>query len=126
MSVRLLSFLSAIENALRSGPALPAGRELTTTRIVDYRKGIARMNVRLPAADGAERRGNIQLQQLTTAEGRACLRASLAWDVAPPSVGVDIFGTAETVWKAEAGRLARAWLDRMPAGAGENPLAATG
>ena len=125
MSVRLLSLLNAAGDTLRANASLTAGQQLEVSRIVDYQKHLARMNLHVRGPGGSEPRGHIQLQQFNFADGRTCIKALLNWAPAGRQVTLDIFGSADTNWGAEANRLAETWLDGMPADEGNASLAAS-
>jgi hypothetical protein len=126
MSVRLLSLLNAAGNAIQANASLADGQRLETARIVDYQKGLARMNLHVRGINGPEERGHIQLQQFTFSDGRTCIKAFLAWSACDRQAALDIFGSEDTNWDAEAGRVAEAWLDGRPVDEGNASMAAAG
>ncbi len=126
MSVRLLSLLNVAENAILASASLTDGQRLEASRIVDYQKGLARMNLRVRGLNGPEERGYIQLQQFTFSDGRTCIKAFLAWTPSDRQVTLDIFGSTGTSWDAEANRVAEAWLDGMTVDEGNASMAAAG
>jgi len=126
MSVRLLSLLNAAGNAIQAGASLPDGQRLNMERIVDYQKGMARMNLHVRGVNGSENRGHIQLQQFTFADGRTCIKACLGWGPSDRRSTLEIFGSADTNWDAEANRVAEAWLDGIPVDEGNASMAAAG
>lgn len=111
MAIRLLSFLNDIENTLRAALADAGGPRLQVSRIVNYEKGLARIDV---GATAAAPSGHIQLQHFGLADDRVCMKAALDWEGAEARRAVDIFDRPDINWGAEANRIAEAWLDGAP------------
>jgi hypothetical protein len=116
MATRLLSFLRDVEATIRNTLPDPAGSRLKVSRIVNYEKGLARIDV--GGSEGAPT-GRIQLQHFGLADERSCMKATLGWSASDFERTIDIFDRPEINWGAEANRVAEAWLDGAPADAAE-------
>ena len=110
MTTRLLSFLLLIEDALSTR----RGASLTSTRMVNYHKGLARM-----ALDGG---GVVHLQNFCLADGQICLKAALYWPSCEAPATHAIYPQENFDWRAAAARVAEIWL-AGPAAAGLAPAA---
>jgi hypothetical protein len=105
MTTRLLSFLLMIEDAL----SVRRGSSVTSTRMVNYHKGLARMVI-----DGG---GVIHLQNFSLADGQICLKAALYWPNCETPVAHAIYPQENFDWRRRSaagsgktccGRLSRA------------------
>jgi hypothetical protein len=116
MSSRLLSSLNDIEQALLKQSAADMGPAWTATRMVNYHHGLARM-ILTPAEGGEpdQMRGAIFLQSYVLADGALSLKASLNWHGCESFPVISVFAKPGVDWRAEAGRIAAAWLAGPPA-----------
>lgn len=116
MHSRLLSFLSDFERSLQADDPSPDDGTWQTSRAVNYRSGLARLQlgVRLPD-QGLKERGSVLLQSYKLADGSACLKAQLGWAGSEPTVIHSIFAKPGCDWKSEARRLAAKWMAGPPA-----------
>ncbi len=111
MPYRLLSLLTEIEKAVRAGQEALGGPALDSSRMVNFRAGLARIQWRAAAGAGADPRGHIQLQHFALADGRACIKAAMGWHGVDLRRTVEIFAAPDVNWTTEAQRVAEAWLD---------------
>lgn len=115
MSSRLLSSLTDIEQALSKQSVADMGPSWTATRMVNYHHGLARMT--LTPAEGGEpdqMRGAIFLQSYVLADGAVSFKASLNWQGCESFPVISVFAKPGVDWRAEAGRIAAAWLAGPP------------
>ena len=116
MHSRLLSFLSDFERALLADDPSPDEGTWQNERAVNYRTGLARvqLGVRLP---GGQRqiRGSVLLQGYKLADGAACLKALVSWQGSDATATHAIFSKPGCNWKSEARRLAATWMAGPPA-----------
>jgi hypothetical protein len=115
MHSRLLSFLSDFERSLQADDPSPDEGSWQTSRAVNYRSGLARLqlSVRLPD-QSVKTKGSVLLQSYKLANGSACLKAQLAWAGSEPTVLHSIFTKPGCDWKSEARRLAAKWMAGAP------------
>ena len=116
MSSRLLSSLNDIEQALLKQSIAGMGLTWTTSRMVNYHHGLARMT--LTPAEGAEPdqlRGAIFLQSYVLADGAVSFKASLNWHGCESFPVISVYAKPGVDWRAEASRIAAAWLSGPPA-----------
>jgi hypothetical protein len=115
MHSRLLSFLSDFERSLQADDPSPDEGNWQTSRAVNYRSGLARLqlNVRMPDQN-VRPRGSVVLQSYHLADGAACLKAQLTWTGTEPTVVHSIFAKPGCDWKTEARRLAAKWMAGPP------------
>lgn len=115
MHSRLLSFLSDFERSLQADDPSPDDGSWQTSRAVNYRSGLARLqlNVRMPD-QSTKPRGFVVLQSYNLADGAACLKAQLSWAGTEPTVLHSIFAKPGCDWKTEARRLAAKWMAGPP------------
>ena len=112
MSTRLLSLLSEIENAIVANDASPDDGTHETSRVVNFKQGLARLALVLRSSAGATTaRGAIFLQNYSLADGSQCVKANLSWNGTESTAIYAIYGKAETNWKGEASQIAIKWLD---------------
>jgi hypothetical protein len=106
----LLSFLNDIEQALIQQSA-SSGHAWDTSRMVNYLHGLARLTM-TPAAGSnpAQVRGAIFIQSFELADGSHCSKASLNWPGIDSFPVLAVYAKPGTDWKAEAARIAGAWL----------------
>ena len=110
MATRLLSFLNDIEQALIKQSAA-AGHSWVTSRMVNYHHGLARLTLTpAPGGDAMQIRGAIFLQSFELADGSHCSKASLNWQGVDFFPVLAVYAKPGTDWKAEAARIATAWL----------------
>jgi hypothetical protein len=116
MATRLLSFLTAIEEALPRESAAKPGPAWTCQRMVNFKDGLARMTMLPPEGAGpAVHGGSIFLQSFLLADGSLCLKASLGWDGSAGHTPIAVYATPQLDWSAEARKVAAAWLAGPPA-----------
>lgn len=116
MHSRLLSFLSDFERAIQADDPSPDDGAWQASRAVNYRSGLARLQlcVRLPD-NGLKQRGTVLVQSYKLADGSACLKAQLAWAGSDMTAQHSIFAKPGCDWKTEARRLAAKWMVGPPA-----------
>jgi hypothetical protein len=108
--MRLLSFLTEIENALLAeSPAIDGGA-WESTRMVNFHHGLARLTL-APRAGNEFTGGAIFLQSFSLADGSLCLKASLNWKGSDSFPVLAVYSTPQLNWKLEASRIAGAWLE---------------
>lgn len=116
MHSRLLSFLSDFERSLQADDPSPEDGTWQASRAVNYRSGLARLQLSVRLPDQATKpRGSVLLQSYKLADGSACLKAQLAWAGSEPTVLHSIFAKPGCDWKSEARRLAAKWMAGPPA-----------
>ena len=110
MATRLLSFLNDVEQALIKQSA-SSGQSWVMSRTVNYHHGLARLTM-APASssDPAQIRGAIFIQSFELADGSHCSKASLNWQGIDFFPVLAVYAKPGTDWKAEAARIAGAWL----------------
>ncbi|MFZ5494881.1 MAG: hypothetical protein ACOZE5_06030 [Verrucomicrobiota bacterium] len=115
MHTRLLSFLSDFERALRADEPSPEDGEWQASRTVNYRNGLARLQLDVARPDRTVKpRGAVLLQSYKLADGTPCLKAQLSWAGAEQTVLHSIFAKPGCDWKTEARRLAAKWMAGAP------------
>jgi hypothetical protein len=118
MHSRLLSFLSDFERALLADDPSPDEGTWQTSRTVNYRNGLARLQLSVRLPDGETKpRGSVLLQSYTLADGSACLKAHLGWAGSEANSIHSIFTKPGNDWKSQARRLASQWMAGPPAAA---------
>lgn len=116
MHSRLLSFLSDFERALLADDPSPDDGTWQTSRTVNYRNGLARLQLSVRLPDGGNKpRGGVLLQSYNLADGSACLKAHLSWAGAEATAVHSIFTKPGNDWKSQARRLAAQWMAGAPA-----------
>jgi hypothetical protein len=116
MHSRLLSFLSDFERALRADDPSPEDGEWQASRAVNYRNGLARLQLNVILPDRTcKPRGIVLLQSYKLADGTPCLKAQLGWAEGEPTAIHSIFAKPGCDWKMEARRLAAKWMAGPPA-----------
>jgi len=115
MHSRLLSFLSDFERALLADDPSPDDGTWQASRTVNYRNGLARLELSVRMPDGANKpRGGVLLQSYTLADGSACLKAHLSWAGSTATAVHSIFTKPGNDWKSQARRLAAQWMAGAP------------
>lgn len=110
MATRLLSFLNDVEQTLIQQSAA-SGQSWLTSRMVNYHHNLARLTLApAPGADAAQLRGTIFIQSFELANGSHCSKASLSWQGVDSFPVLSVYAKPDTNWKAEASRIAGAWL----------------
>lgn len=116
MHSRLLSFLSDFEHALLADDPSPDDGTWQTSRAVNYRNGLARLQLTVQMPDRSVKpRGTVLLQSYNLADGTACLKAHLGWAGAEATTLHSIFSKPGSDWKSAARRLASNWMAGPPA-----------
>lgn len=116
MQSRLLSFLSDFERALLADDPSPDEGSWQNERAVNYRTGLARVQLTVRLPDGQRRpRGVVLLQGFRLADGVSCLKAQLSWTGTESTSTHAIFTKPGCDWKSEARRLAASWMAGPPA-----------
>lgn len=116
MHTRLLSFLSDFERAIQADDPSPDEGSWQTSRAVNYRTGLARLQLTVALPDKQLRpRGTVLVQSYKLADGAACLKAQLTWADSEQAVMHSIFAKPGCDWKSEARRLAAKWMAGAPA-----------
>ena len=116
MHTRLLSFLSDFERSLQADDPSPEDGSWQTSRAVNYRSGLARLQLSVCLPDKELKpRGAVVLQSYRLADGSACLKAQLAWAGSEANALHSIFAKPGCDWKTEARRLAAKWMAGPPA-----------
>jgi len=111
MAIRLLSFLTDIEQALLKESAANMGPTWETIRMVNYHHGLARMTLAPPKdAEAGGVGGTILLQSFLLADGSVCLKAILGWEGSAQPRVIAVYSKPQLNWKAEAMRIASLWL----------------
>jgi hypothetical protein len=112
--MRLLSFLTDIERAIRLETNADETAIWDTTRIVNFKTGLARLTLTLRETDTGLPQGTILVQHFALANGSFCLKASLNWNGSDSNPIVSVYDTPMLNWKLEAVRIGSAWLAGPP------------
>ncbi|HWL16856.1 MAG TPA: hypothetical protein VNR00_14710 [Opitutus sp.] len=115
--MRLLSFLTDIERAVRLEANAGEGAIWNSSRIINFRTGLARLTLNLRERDSGFPEGSVIVQYFGLADGSFCLKASLAWQGTDAAQTLSVYDTPLLNWKLEASRIAAAWLAGPPAAA---------
>ena len=113
--MRLLSFLTDIERAIRLETNADETSIWDTARIVNFKTGLARLTLTAREADSGMPQGSVLVQHFALANGSFCLKASLTWDGSNANSIVSVYDTPLLNWKLEAVRIASTWLAGPPA-----------
>jgi hypothetical protein len=114
--MRLLSFLTYIEQALATQSDAVEGGAWETERMVNFHHGLARLTVRARSSGaGAAVGGAIFVQAFALADGSICLKASLNWKGSDALPVIAVYSTPALNWRLEAARIAAAWFAGPPA-----------
>lgn len=116
MNIRLLAFLSDIENALLADDPAPGdGGTWENSRVVNYGLGLAQLSLTVRAAEGGfEPRGTVSLQMYALADGTTCLKATLNWRGHEASRIISIYSKPGVDWRREARKVAAEWMGGPP------------
>jgi hypothetical protein len=115
--MRLLSFLTDVERAIRLEANADEGAVWEGTRIVNFKSGLARLTLTLREADSGMPQGAVIVQHFRLANGSFCLKASLTWEGSENASTLCVYDTPFLNWKLEASRIASVWLAGPPAAA---------
>lgn len=129
--MRLLSFLTDLERAIRVEANADDDAIWSATRIVNFKAGLARLTLTCREPDSGMPQGTLLLQHFGLADGSFCLKANLNWEGSNSGATVSVYDTPVLNWKLEASRIAAAWLAGPPAPAtgessSEEPVSAIG
>ena len=113
--MRLLSFLTDIERAIRLETNADETSIWDTSRIVNFKTGLARLTLVVREPDSGIPQGSVLVQHFALANGSFCLKASLSWDGCAANSIVSVYDTPLLNWKLEAVRIGSAWLAGPPA-----------
>lgn len=113
--MRLLSFLTDIERAIRLETNADETSIWDTARIVNFKTGLARLSLVLRETDSGLPQGTVLVQHFALANGSFCLKASLSWEGNQANSVISVYDTPLLNWKLEAVRIATAWLAGPPA-----------
>ncbi len=117
--MRLLSFLTDVERAIRLEANAGEDAIWESTRIVNFKTGLGRLTLTLREEDSGLPAGTVLLQYFALANGSFCLKATLNWEDSTASTLLSVYDTPTLNWKLEASRVATAWLAGPPAAAAE-------
>jgi hypothetical protein len=124
MHSRLLSFISDFERALLADDPSPDEGTWQNERAVNYRTGLARVNLGVRLPDGRRKaRGIVLVQGFRLADGVGCIKAQLSWEGSATTASHAIFSKPGCNWKSEARKLAANWMAGVPAAPTETPAA---
>ena len=112
MSNRLVSLLSEIEQALVANDPAPDGGSWSTSRLINFQQGLARLTLSVRTVGGVVvPRGTILLQQFVLADDTQCLKANLKWAGSENSMVCAIYSKPDVNWHSEASQIATKWQD---------------
>ncbi len=112
MSNRLLSLLTEIESALIANDPAPDGGRWDTSRLVNFKQGLARLTLAICSPTGMSvPRGSILLQCFALADSSLCMKSNLSWEGIANSTVYAIYSKPGINWHREAGQIAVKWLD---------------
>ena len=118
MSLRLLSFLNDIEQALLAGISAQSGGGNDGTweisRMANYDSHLARMTLTPRQGDATRQAGSIFLQAFELADGVACLKASLHWKNHDRLTMLTVHAKKAADWQQQAASIARTWFSGPP------------
>jgi len=112
--MRLISFLTEIEQALLLEANATDRSPWHASRVVNFQNGLARLTLTCTEDVGLPQ-GAIDLQRYCLADGSFCLKAQFQWQGATAGRTLSIYETPLLNWKLEASRLASDWLAGPPA-----------
>lgn len=113
--MRLLSFLAEIERSIRMEANAGDGEIWNSSRIVNFKTGLARLTLSARDADSGMPEGTVLVQHFGLADGSFAMKASLAWQGSDASQSLAVYDTPLLNWKLEASRIGSAWLSGPPA-----------
>lgn len=108
--MRLLSFLSDIERAIRMEANADESSIWDSSRIVNFKTGLARLTLTCREADSGMPQGTLLIQHFALANGSFCLKASLNWQGSEQTTTLSVYETPVLNWKLEASRIAATWM----------------
>lgn len=108
--MRLLSFLSDIERAIRMEANADESAIWDSSRIVNFKTGLARLTLTCREADSGMPQGTLLIQHFALANGSFCLKASLNWQGSDQTTTLSVYETPVLNWKLEASRIATTWM----------------
>lgn len=108
--MRLLSFLTDIERAIRLEANASETEIWRATRMVNFQTGLGRLILGSLDADSGMPQGAIIVQHFSLANGSFCLKASLEWQGSRSATILNVYDTPLLNWRGEANRIASAWL----------------
>lgn len=117
MSLRLLSFLNEIEQALLASAPGQGGSDQNAweiSRMANYESHLARMTLTPRSGDATRQAGSIFLQAFELADGVACLKASLHWKNHDRLTMLTIHARKAADWQQQAAAIARTWFSGPP------------
>lgn len=112
--MRLLSFLTEIEHAIRMEANAAEGAVWDTIRIVNFKTGLARLTLTSRDQDSGMPQGTVLVQHFGLANGSFCLKANLNWQGSDAGSTLSVYDTPMLNWKLEASRIASTWLAGPP------------
>lgn len=115
IAMRLLSFLTDVERAIRLETNADEDTIWESTRIVNFKTGLGRLTLTLRDSDSGLPAGAVLLQYFALANGSFCLKATLTWEGTNAGTMLSVYETPTLNWKLEASRVASAWLAGPPA-----------
>jgi hypothetical protein len=115
-TMRLLSFLTEIERAIRMESNADETSIWDAARIVNFKTGLARLTLTVREADSGMPQGSVLVQHFGLANGSFCVKANLSWDGSDASTIISVYDTPTLNWKLESARIASTWLAGPPAG----------
>lgn len=113
--MRLLSFLTDVERAIRLEANAGDDAIWDSARIVNFKTGLGRLTLTLREADTGMPQGTVLVQHFALANGSFCLKAFLNWEGTSAGSMLSVYDTPALNWKLEANRIASAWLAGPPA-----------
>lgn len=108
--MRLLSFLTDVERAIRLEANAGDDAIWDSARIVNFKTGLGRLTLTLREADTGMPQGTVLVQHFALANGSFCLKAFLNWEGTSTGSMLSVYDTPALNWKLEANRIASAWL----------------
>mgnify|MGYP001369127435 CR=1 FL=1 len=120
-AMRLLSFLTDVERAIRLEANASEDAIWDSARIVNFKTGLGRLTLSLRERDSGMPEGSVLVQYFGLANGSFCLKANLNWEGSPATSLLAVYDTPLLNWKLEASRVASAWLAGPPAADADSP-----
>ena len=97
--MRLLSFLTDIERAIRLEANAGDDAIWDSSRIVNFRSGLGRLNLTARDRDAGLPSGTVLVQHFALANGSFCLKATLGWEGSPAATTLSVYETPVLNWK---------------------------
>lgn len=113
--MRLLSFLTDVERAIRLEANAGDDAVWDSSRIVNFKSGLGRLTLTSRDPDSGMPAGTVLAQYFGLANGSFCLKITLNWEGSSTGTMLSIYDTPFLNWKLEANRIAAAWLAGPPA-----------